>query len=407
MKQFLKCALLSCLVSMFLFDTAMGQLLRRNAPRAQPQQWTPPPGAMPLPAGRDMHIPNVQERARPMGRDQQIHSRDTGRDGRVPSVPFERPPLDMGRNQHLGRTDHIPGGTSTRPPIPEPANFVFSTEPSMNFVFPGDFQDLHEAVANIPEGGTLTIARGIHRINRGLVIDRSIRLVGATGNPADVTIESIGNSTINVNYYCFYVTAENAKIQGLTLIGKSLLGTIQVTQGQSEFRNCWITSSGNRGNRGLGISIAGGSANPTFSFCKIFDCRDGIIISQNGRGTFDNCEIYGNDQVGIVVREGCDPRVIRSKIYNNRGVSPMSVGGGIYASGGTFDNCEVYNNGSNGIVVSHSPTIRNSIIRNNGEWGIYIRYGGRGRFENNTLSGNTRGAWDFEWVRHNDAVVWS
>ena len=33
MKQFLKCALLSCLVSMFLLDTAMGQLSQRTAPQ--------------------------------------------------------------------------------------------------------------------------------------------------------------------------------------------------------------------------------------------------------------------------------------------------------------------------------------------------------------------------------------
>ena len=60
MKQFIKCALLSCLVAMFLLDTAMGQL-RRNAPRQQSQQWMPH-GADQIHSGRDQHIPGTSQR---------------------------------------------------------------------------------------------------------------------------------------------------------------------------------------------------------------------------------------------------------------------------------------------------------------------------------------------------------
>jgi len=125
----------------------------------------------------------------------------------------------------------------------------------------------------------------------------------------------------------------------------------------------------------------------------------GIVVLHAG-GTFERCESFRNS-AGIIVGGDSDPVVRNSKFYDNVNVEDnfiaRSQSGGIYIFGGkgTFDECEVYGNGENGILIKSdgSPTVRNSRIRDNGHFGISIRHSGRGTFENNTLSGNASGNW--------------
>ena len=65
---------------------------------------------------------------------------------------------------------------------------------------------------------------------------------------------------------------------------------------------------------------------------------------------------------------------------------------------GTFDECEIYGNRESGVSVdiNSNSTVRNSLIRDNGRFGISIRCSSGGIFENNTLSGNASGNWHLD-----------
>jgi len=254
--------------------------------------------------------------------------------------------------------------------------------------FPRDIADLHQALERLADGGILTIQPGVHRFTKSLKIDRDIQLIGTTDDPADTTIESSGEG-------CLVVTAENAKVQGLTLQVKFGEGNVTfndpailVTQGQSEFRKCRITSDS-----AFGVWFSGSSTDPTFVQCHIFNCRGaGIFVHKDSKGTFNNCEVYGYAKSGIEVQdENSDLKVINCKIYNGTANGILVRKGGK----GTFDNCEVYGNMLSGIRVQENsdPKVTNCTIRDNKRRGIVIVSGSRGTYEHNMLSGNKLSAW--------------
>jgi len=70
---------------------------------------------------------------------------------------------------------------------------------------------------------------------------------------------------------------------------------------------------------------------------------------------------------------------------------------------GTFNNCEAYGNESGGVSVmtNGDPTVTGCKFYDNKGTGIDIRSGGKGTYERNTLSGNGKG----NWLLHNPGTV--
>ena len=247
--------------------------------------------------------------------------------------------------------------------------------------FPQDIDNLHSALERLDNGGVLTIQLGTHRIDKPLTINHDIQIVGATGDPADVTIEcSNGN--------CLIITAENAKIQGLTLKttqgSDSLTGAaVQISAGRSTLHKCSMTSA-----ESVGLVVRGSSANPTLTQCKIFSCgKSGIFVYENGKGIFNNCDVYGNTLAGIEVKDGGDPQVTGCKFYDGK-----QCGIFVYENGkGTFNNCEAHGNTLSGIAVKEGgdPQVTGCKFYNGKSTGINVSTNGKGTFNNCDAYGNT------------------
>ena len=278
-------------------------------------------------------------------------------------------------NRDLSITEELP----TKHDLP-----IAEKLPKLHVMFPRDISDLHQALEQLADGGVLTIQKGTHRIDQPLKIDRNIQLIGETGDPEDVIIESTGEA-------CLIVSAENARVEGLTLktTEDKKKATVLIIQGQSTLHRCNITFTGSIAPTGrCGLVVYGNSTNPTLTFCKVFNCQGvGIYVWQGGKGTFNNCEVYGNAKTGIEVQNNGNPNVTGCKFYNNK-----KTGIAVYQGGkGMFDNCEVYGNVNAGIQVSDNcdPKVSDCKLFDNEGVGIAVTQRGKGMFDRCEVYGNT------------------
>jgi len=137
-----------------------------------------------------------------------------------------------------------------------------------------------------------------------------------------------------------------------------------------------------------------GEADPVFRNCKIYrglGKESGILIVDNAKGLFENCELYDYDFPAVEIRDGGNPTFRNCKIRRGSGTSN---GVQITDNGkGLFDNCELYGFGDDWCAIAiqngGNPTFKNCTIRNNNV-GVYVLDQGRGTFEGNRLSGNSR-----------------
>lgn len=197
-------------------------------------------------------------------------------------------------------------------------------------------------IDKIPEGGTIRIQHGTHRMSRSLTIDKTIHFVGETENPADVILES------DVDDDFVTITNGNATFHHLSFkaIGAKadyIQGAVWVTGGVPEFFQCDLVSQNNGG------IVITNSGNPLVVSCKIHDCGgSGIVVYSKGLGKFRNCEVFGNAYSGILVTTEGNPTVEKCTFRDNKG-------GGIFVfeqSRGTFRNNTLSNNLYEGNVMN-------------------------------------------------------
>jgi len=253
--------------------------------------------------------------------------------------------------------------------------------PEPSITSSGKITDLHETIARLADGETLMIPKGTYHIDKKLTIDRNIQLVGETGNPDDVVIESTDEA-------CLFLSAENARVEGLTL--KTLTATeskrratVYIIEGRSTLHKCNITSKVS-----CGVVAYGNSTDPTLTSCKVFDSEgEGMTVWQGAKGTYNNCEVFGNAGCGMRVHDNGNPKMTECKFYNNK-----QAGIAVYQRGkGTFDHCDVYGNISAGIHISGNGTpsmVACKFYDNDGD-GIGVFQGGQGTFDGCEAYGNT------------------
>ena len=121
-----------------------------------------------------------------------------------------------------------------------------------------------------------------------------------------------------------------------------------------------------------GLEVGNGG-NPTVKDCTVRNGKaGGVLVYGQGRGTFDNCELFGNELLGVEIRQGGHPTLKDCKIHDGKqsGVYVHDLGSG------TLDNCQIFGNADTAGIESDHPTLdRCDVFRN--EWaGVYVSGGG-------------------------------
>jgi len=199
-----------------------------------------------------------------------------------------------------------------------------------------DYRILQQAIDAAEEGTTIYVHPGTY--TAGMLIEKSVEIIG-TGSREEVVIESTG--------------ADVAWFQG----------------GNGRLANMTLRQMG--GGNWYGIDISAG--NPTI----------------------ENVDLASQSLANIAIRDGADPTIRDSSLHD----SPES-GVYVYDNGrGTIVNNDIYDNEKAGISVASgaNPVVRDNRITGSGYEAVWVLSDAAGgRFEDNDLRGNARGAWDIE-----------
>lgn len=282
-------------------------------------------------------------------------------------------------------------------------------------VVPDDLPTVEVAYARVKAGGSIALKQGKYALSRTLEIDKTVTFRGDAQAPEEVVI-------VCPHSDAFHITGGSPSFENLTVSGGAKEGVGFFIEGKDAaptLEKCVIKDCGGAGvvvmdeARGTfrdcdiygnlsGIEVVT-SGNPTVTRCRIHDCQYIGVFVDEARGEFRDCDIYA-DRLGEIRIERCgDPTFIGCKIHDGK-----HSGVNVFLSGrGTFQDCEIYGNGHSGITVwaTGNPTVTGCRIHDGKGAGIRIFVKGMGTFNNNTLSENYVDGKLSNWIIEGDAEM--
>ncbi|HEX8143748.1 MAG TPA: right-handed parallel beta-helix repeat-containing protein [Pyrinomonadaceae bacterium] len=232
----------------------------------------------------------------------------------------------------------------------------------------GDYTTITEAIRNARPGTRIMVRPGFY--NEGFAIDKQLEIIG-DGPLRDIVIESTDTN-------CIRMQTEKATVRGLTLRSRTApkeFFAVDIPRGQLILEDCDITSD-----TWACVAVHGTMADPIIRRNKIHDGKaGGVFIYDHGKGTIEDCDIYGHTNAAIEIKDGSNTIVRRSKLYDNKA-------SGVYVwknSKGLIEDCDIYGNEYAGITIGEyaSPTIRKCKIHNGKAGGIFVYDHGKGMIE--------------------------
>lgn len=313
-----------------------------------------------------------------------------------------------------------PGASELRPGSPS------KKEPPTHVVDPwhrGDFPTIGQAIQAAKPGDRILIRPGLYE--EGLVLDKPLEILG-DGRVEEIVVQAKG-------FHALLFRSTLGRVTNLTLRqeGEGDWYAVNITQGRLELEGCDISS------QICGCVEIHGNASPRLRRNRIHDGKaGGVFFYENGKGTLEDNEIFGNTAPGVEIMGDADPVLRRNRIYHGKssavyvhttgkglledneifgntlaavaiqkGGDPVlrrnrirngNIGVLIYESGkGTLESNEIFQNSMSGVRISgrgSSPVLRGNKILGNA-LGVHIHGEGGGLFEDNDLQGNIEGAW--------------
>jgi parallel beta-helix repeat protein len=282
----------------------------------------------------------------------------------------------------------------------EPSEPEIAAQPGMLVVSQsgrGKYRSIGAALANAAPGMTIVVRRGVYPEN--ILIDKPITLMGdEKGGQTVIECEQDG---------CVKLATDGAKVQNLTVraqvgflarwLGGGRAVAIAVFSGHPIIDNCDVSS-----NRGPGIVVSGAGSDPEIRNTKIHDCYlNGVLFTNNSRGSIENSEISQNGWAGIRSDSGSKPVIRNSKIHHG-----LMDGVLIAAQGfATLQDCDVFDNNYNGIALKESSSVNlnHSRVFNQKSDGLLVRDHSSARIDECDVFGNASSA--IEIADQSDAQV--
>ncbi len=193
----------------------------------------------------------------------------------------------------------------------------------------GDFTTITDAIQSAEPGTRILIRPGLYK--EAIVLDKALELIG-DGERDDIVIETTNSDVV------FFKTGFG-RVSNLTLrqVGEGKFYAVDISQGRLELEDCDISSESL-----ASVAIHDG-ADPRLRRNRIHDSSNnsaGILIYQNGKGTLEDNDIWGNRNAGIRIRSGGNPTLRRNNITKNR-YEAIWISDN---SGGIFEHNDLRNN---------------------------------------------------------------
>ena len=238
---------------------------------------------------------------------------------------------------------------------------------------PGNYSSLTDALQAAQPGDRILVRPGLYR--EGIVIDKPVEIIG-DGKLGDVVIEAVGKNAV-------LFRAGMGRIANLSMVqaGGGEWCCIDIAQGRLDVEGCDISSSSH-----ACVSIHGG-ADPRLRLNRIHDGKyAGVFIEDNGRGTLEDNEIFGNGLSGVEIRTRGNPTLRRNRIHDGK-----SAGVLVYDNGqGTLEDNDILGSAFAGVEIrtGGNPILRRNRIRDGKSDGVFVQDNGLGTLEDNEIFGN-------------------
>ena len=278
-----------------------------------------------------------------------------------------------------------------------------------------------EAVRCAPANSYIFVEPGFYTETDVIVIDKSVVLVGLSGEGNAVTVQMSSVSCVMV------ATSEHVVIQGIEFATTAAKPVIDIQQGDVVLEACTI----DHGEEGVLLShhgcslvmtncvvsnankagiVCGGAetvllvdrsnirdcqtgvhiyqdANPVISKTTIVQCGTGVVVTDNGRGCIVDSTLSLNKKPGILTNSGGNPVVVNTKIVdgNSNGLFARTNGRGVVVD------CEIAKNLFPGIASCEEgrPYVVGTKVREGKNAGIFVYDNGSGLFVGCQLRENT------------------
>jgi hypothetical protein len=230
------------------------------------------------------------------------------------------------------------------------------------------YNTISAAISNAPSDALILVKPGYYC--EGLIIDRRIKIKG-DGPREQIIVESRNTSCIQMQI------SDEALVQGLTLRCRAALTNqkmhaVVIPVGRLKLIECDITSD-----TLSCVEMSGHLTCPEIQRCRIHDAKGpGLIIEGDARGTIKKCEIFGNSNSNIFIRQNAIAVVRDCKIYGGK-----SHGILIWENGmGTIEDCEIFGNAGEGIKAKDGKTqiVKRCCIYKNGRQEEWVFHNGMG-----------------------------
>jgi parallel beta-helix repeat protein len=282
-----------------------------------------------------------------------------------------------------------------------PRQDIARTEPPTHVVDAyqrGHFATVSEAIEAAKPGDRILVRPGLYE--ESLIVNKPLEIIG------DGPVEDIVIRARDANVLTFQ--ASIGRVANLTLrqVGEEVMG-VSIQQGRLDLEGCDLSSQagscvsirdGRLDLEGCDLSSQAGScvsirdgADPRLRRNKIHHGKErGVIVYDDGLGTLEDNEIFGNGFHGVTIGAGGNPVLRRNQIRGNE------TGVYVHDNGqGTLEDNEITGNGETGVEIQAdgNPLVRGNRINRNEYEGVWVHDAGKGVIEDNDLTGNGASAW--------------
>ena len=228
-------------------------------------------------------------------------------EGIVPPRPVDSPLEELRRYQ--------------RRPTDPPPTLIVSKQGD------GSYASINDAIHAAEPGTHILVRPGLY--DESLTIYKPLAIIG-DGPVNDIVIHKSDDFSLQIQ-------TDYVVVRGVTLRGQEAVAeprcAVWITEGQPVFEDCDISSDSL-----VCLGIHGAEANATIRRCKIHDGKQ-VGLGGTGRGTVEDCDVFGNGGAGVQMEGGGNLIVRRCRIHENgAGV------GAIQNSRGTVEDCEIFGN---------------------------------------------------------------
>jgi parallel beta-helix repeat protein len=291
---------------------------------------------------------------------------------------------------------------------PEPSGSPSSDEPSVQQSSPSrllvtNAEELVQAIAEIREGGEITLQPGEYRLRTSLVIQKSLTIVGAGYDKTVLVYEGD---------YRFFIDHRGVGSLAIRDVGLRYSGTAKASvvvgsSGDIRLTRCLVSGGTGRDDKYVGAGIAiYDNARAVISECIVADNEIGVFISDKADARIEFCKVLANMESGIQIHGNCEVRhseLLRNQKFGikaadkahltarNNTCEESDFGIALVGSAkGEIDSNICQDNHKQGISASEQSRLvaRNNTCEGNKQCGISLFGSAQGEVEGNTCRNN-------------------